>query len=515
MFRGGDHSFTLVEDLVNKSVDSSLKGLTECSKHRKVLQHFCEDHKVLCCINCALDSHTDCHYHQISETSDDSLKALGKDFIEIVNKISSLEILHQSYHDDCVAKVGRLLKQIEEIKKNVGELLYDLSHPTQSGPESPRTNGLTHIQWCRCIVREAIENQNLKLNFFVGHQIRERLDHFIRLVKDSHDTNNALRGIVDSCEEATAVLKCRNEFIVELFGAWKKSKNEDTALMVPLPNDARIEKYGLRICYDRSFDALFEESGMLNIIDVAHMAGERMIFLDEYSNACFITDDAMTYRIGKPYTFQTTARGLTVVNDKDIAVTVCSDTIKKICILDTGDNRRLKLKRTLIVSKYCDAICHLPHQEFVVSTFNDVTGVIKIDPNETESPIRGLSLKRQFFDFRDCRLAFDSDLSKLLILDKDESCIYCHDFISNTSCVISDGNLSDPYDITPGPDGVVFVSDSSGIACLSQDGEVIWKHNLELEGPHLISTNAEKTKLFVVSSRVNRLSTFNIGAQHM
>jgi len=136
---------------------------------------------------------------------------------------------------------------------------------------------------------------------------------------------------------------------------------------------------------------------------------------------------------------------------------------------------------------------------FMFSTFYHERPVRTIDLQGNEGDIQHKLLpNKKYGQFKSaCTYIFSTNT--LVFSDWDQDTVYMCDLTSGEGHVIKNEEIVRPTRVCAEPAGTVFVCSegTSTLVQVSQDGEILMTHDVDMEWPYAVSLNRDRTRLVV------------------
>jgi len=140
---------------------------------------------------------------------------------------------------------------------------------------------------------------------------------------------------------------------------------------------------------------------------------------------------------------------------------------------------------------------------FIVSTYDHERPVRTIDLQGNMGEVQHKLLPDKEYGLFYSACTYISSSNTLVFSDMDQDTVYMCDVASGEGHVIKSDKIVSPRGACAGPAGTVFVcSGATGtLVQLSQDGEILMTHDIDMESPYAVSLNRDCTRQVVSNSQ--------------
>jgi len=140
---------------------------------------------------------------------------------------------------------------------------------------------------------------------------------------------------------------------------------------------------------------------------------------------------------------------------------------------------------------------------FIVSTYFHERPVRTIDIQGNEGDIQHKLLPDKTYGPFSSACTYISSTNTLVFSDRFQHTVYVCDLTSGEGHVIKSDKIVRPRGVCAGPAGTVFVCSGvrDTIVQLSQDGEILMTHDVDMEFPYAVSLNRDGTRLVVSNNK--------------
>ncbi|XP_052783089.1 uncharacterized protein LOC128219321 [Mya arenaria] len=480
--------------------DVDMKGLDQCSEHKRVFMFHCEDHEDLCCELCAFSFHRKCdNIHEIAkvaknvkDTEREKIRASIITASGVIMKCKENQLNNVSRVEEIDKEIDiykeELLKKIEEAKARIVSEMTN--HNTQ---EDERLNTR----------RNAAENMKKELDMHLAmlDSVRENgtepeifiLNHILKRTqyKVAHKLNTLLKNDFTVKVE----LKINENFF--------KTKNTDVSLFSLNKTQEPKTQSAVRLQLLKTMDLVKTGDDQREpfVSGLDFLPDERIVAVDQINCKCFILSDTLK-RLDTFYKFKTYPRDVTSYSDNNIAVTVSAGDIRTVCLLTVGSDNTITLMKTLTTSTYCYSICPLNDRTFVVITMDDPRPVRFIDVDGKESDVDNVKFPGKTYTLDESRCTNLPFRDSLVLTDRFAHTVYMYNTVSGKITEVKDDRIREPTGACVGPDDSVFVcnENTNSVIPISPDGYILTSCEVDMKFLCAVAVSRDGSRMAVTNS---------------
>ncbi|XP_052783105.1 uncharacterized protein LOC128219337 [Mya arenaria] len=511
-----DHDIVAAhEACVKPGVD--MKGLDQCSEHKRVFMFHCEDHEDLCCEICAFSRHRRCdNIHEIAKVAK-NVKYIEREKIRAsINSASEVIMKCEEDQLNNVSRVEEIVKEIDIYKEGILTKIED----AKARIVSEMTNHNSQEDERLITRRNAAENlkKELDTHLAMSDSVREKgteteifiLNHILKMTQEkaAQSLNTLLKN------DYTVKVGLRiNENILKI-------KTTDVALFSlnktqePKTQEPKTQRpVSLELLKTMEPVKTADDQKEPFVTGLDFLPDGRIVSVDNYNWKCFILSDTLK-RFDTFYKFKSNPKDVTSYSDNNCAVTVGVGNFRTICLLTVGSDNTITLMKTLTTSTKCFSICPLNDCTFVVSTYDDPRPARMIDVDGKESDFDNVKFPGKMYKRDESLCTYIQSRGTLVHTDRYAHTVYMYNTVSGTSREVKCDRIREPRNACVGPDDSVFVCSkyTNSIIQISPDGDILASCDVDMKYPYAVAVSRDGSKMAVTNSAggVNQLKLFKI-----
>ncbi|XP_052784579.1 uncharacterized protein LOC128220279 [Mya arenaria] len=472
-----------------------LKGLDKCLEHGRAFMFQCEDHGDLCCELCVITYHRKCdnvpEIAELVKKKTDQIKIK-----EIHETVSTASGFIETCEQDQLKSTGRMeqieneietfkelfLKKVEEAKIHVLRQMTDHNLKEDSRIEK----GKREVMSAKTNLESILEIADMVSD--CGSEIEKFIIN--RILANEHSSLSETLRTLHANRNAIPVGLSVTEKLSELM----KSNTQLFSLVETTPLKPARLQHVVSVNLEKTWDDSEEPC----VTGLDFLPDGRIIAVDSWNWKCFIMNGTLK-RSGRWYKFKTKPKDVTSYKDNCIAVTVGSDTLCNVCLLNVNSDNTITLMKVLKVSVSSWSIAQIKAETFAVSTWNNSQPVRIIDVDGKESNFESVKFPAKMFKCGKNKCTYNSYQDTLVLTDQQAHTVNIYNTVTGERIAVTDGLISEPIGACIGPCGSVFVCSQfkHSVVQISSTGCVIASCDVNTRYPMTVAISKDGSRLAV------------------
>jgi len=172
-----------------------------------------------------------------------------------------------------------------------------------------------------------------------------------------------------------------------------------------------------------------------------------------------------------------------------------------IALLSVDNDSTITLVNTITTSFDCGSISHMHDDTFLVCTLEDRRTVRTIDTHGKEGDIEHLRIPDKTYSIGKSACCYIPTSQAIVFSDEEQGTVYICGTMSGKGHEATDVKIPGPKGVCAGPLGTAFVCSSyTSIIQISQNGEVLKSHYIDMFYPRAVTVSKDGTRLVVATS---------------
>jgi len=182
-----------------------------------------------------------------------------------------------------------------------------------------------------------------------------------------------------------------------------------------------------------------------------------------------------------------------------------------IALMSVSDDSSITLLKTLPTSFGCDNISPMDADTFMVSTYDHERPVRTIDLQGNEGDVQHKLLPDKAYTLDESACIYIPSTNTLVFSVWCQDTVFMCELTSGEGHVIKSDKIVEPAGVCAGPAGTVFICSrgTGALVQLSQDGEILMTHYVDMAWPYDVCLSGDGTHL-VVSNWTDEQNTIKL-----
>ncbi|XP_060576115.1 uncharacterized protein LOC132733482 [Ruditapes philippinarum] len=507
------HAFLRNHKLVNaneaktKQGSFDMKGLDQCDQHQEVLKFFCEDENQLCCSTCAIVDHRKCHsvveIQKVAGRSAYRSSTLKVKLEEVREKaniiIDSIVSSKEKLYEDAKEIPIKIRRMRDEVMKMFDELEISVVKDVESFKketleklaikQSQNEKYLADITTCLetidkvyqngTVVQRFIAEQKMKNDVNILHKNVNAECHDLETVTATFDFDETLKlpplPVTDYVPGQLTLLFCLSEV------ANTKVPVNTEVILTP------VKSIDLKQGKGDKDEPLYT--------GIDFLPDGRLVAVDNENKKCLVYNE----KLEKVGSYQLSYRPLSVVAVSEDKVAITSGG-KLLDILHVTKSNDITLDRRIKVTTNYYSICQKDDKYFVGGTIDHSPPVRMISSTGEEKDFN-INFPNKSYPIETSACTYIRNSDKVVLTDRYEHTVFIYDVKTNTRIVVKDDQIKEPCGVAIGQSGSILVcsEETNSIVQISQTGQILSSHKLDMKYPRAICVSRDKSFLAITN----------------
>ncbi|XP_060578651.1 uncharacterized protein LOC132735686 [Ruditapes philippinarum] len=490
----------------HKLLNANVAHVIRCDQHTKVLDFFCEDENKLCCSTCAIVDHSKCHGvvevekiagKMMSPSS--SLEEILQGAIECVEAIArhtvtSKDRLAQDV-EEIQAKIKKMrdevVKMFDELEVNIVKRAKSLQKETLGNLEKKQSQIEKHLAYVTGYLEtlhSIYKNRTPTQKFIAEQKMENEVNVVCRNVNEECQNFKTVTISFDFDGQLTLPPRSITDFVPGQL-TLKYHERENVNAVNKVTTLTQVSSIELKKTGD--------DTEKTFVTGINFLPDGRLVVMDHFNKKLIVYNE----NLEKVGSYQLSYRPLSVVavSEDEVAITSGSEYI--IEFLRVSKANEISSSRKCKVRKKYDSICLKDNSQFVVGAI-DYQIPVEIITLAGEPNAFSINFPNKAYPEETSRCTYIRNGDKVVFTDRYEHTVYIYDIKTNTRVVVKDDQIKQPFGVAVGPYDTILVCSmrTNSIVQISQTGQILSSHKIDMEFPHTVCVSRDKAFLVVTNS---------------
>ncbi|XP_052215153.1 uncharacterized protein LOC127833768 [Dreissena polymorpha] len=510
VYKPGQHNIVNVQDHKSAPVILDMKGMDKCHEHGREIEFFCQDHSKLCCLSCVL-IHRKCdkldEIAKVSRQTRPDLQALKQSLIKMQSEADAFIADCKQSETGLNESIAKISAEVDTMKDRIIQLFEEakqklISEAIQFKTAKVKRIGnkcdaslkvkeeLNNVLSMCCVV---LERGTPSQQYIYSEQMKEKRKTIESTIDEQRKITFSSTMTVSFPKQVTSLLEMGSNSIKLNYDVNKTVDTSSISLSSP-PRPVTLE---LLVSVDLHKTGDDEREPLLSGLDF--LPDGRLVAVDNKNKKCIILNERLQ-RLGTPYKFKSTPRGVVCVSHDTLCVTGGG---KVVCLLYVSTDNTITLTRKINTTSLFFSICCMSPSNMVMSTYDDPRPVRMISVDGVESDFdHFLTFPMKTYKLDESACTYVQSKNTLVLTDRFAHTVYMHDTLKGTSRAVTNENIQEPRGACVGPGDTVLVcsKNNNSIVYLSVDGNILGTYPVNMKHPYSICVSKDGTRLAVSNS---------------
>ncbi|XP_060577127.1 uncharacterized protein LOC132734410 [Ruditapes philippinarum] len=479
---------------------------TRCDKHQKVLDLFCEDENKLCCSTCAIVDHRKCHsvveveeiagkmtspssnleeiLQEAKNNAEDIARYIITSKYQLVQDVKEVRVKVRRMRDKVMRMFNDLEVSIVKRAKSLQEETLGYLDKKQSQIEKHLANVAAYLETVNGIYKNGTQTQK----FIAEQKMYNEVNFVCRNVNEECQNFQTITISFDFDEQLTLPPRSITDFVPGQL-TLKYQERESVNAVNKVMTLTQVSSIQLKKTGDDSRETF--------ITGIDFLPDGKLVAVDHYNKKILVYNEELE-KVGS-YQLSYTPQSVVTVSEDEVAITSGKEYIKDILRVSKA-NEISSVRKCKVTTKY-DCICLKDDNQFVVGTI-DYQIPVEIIPLTGESYNFSMNFPNKAYPVNASACTYIRSSDKVVLTDRSEHTVYIYDVKTGTRVVVKDDLIMEPRGVAIGPSDTILVccKGTDSIVELSQTGQILSSHKIDMKYPYRACVARDKSFLVVINS---------------